>query len=241
MSTLEELGILDDEALIEIPDDIPEESSGYVPLVQPGKYVLRLPSDLSAIWTAFDARDKGKRVSAGFIKDNPLTVEEDEQYGLFKKSPVTTFINNVEYPRGREGVLVSDMFYLIRALEANLPEDERSLLKTNKDYVTALQKYEGKLFKATIAWTAYCNPSKNIWMAVEDEEGNRRTEEQEGTPGCGRNYTSYARNPEERIPQGDDEFFLERFDEYDVHGDEQECPAVLRANIKLSRFEPFVG
>lgn len=241
MGKLEELGLLDDEAQIEIPEDVPEESTGYVPLVQPGKYVLRLPSDLSEVWTAFDAKDKGKRISAGFIKNNPLIVEADEGYDMFVNSPITTFVNNVEYPRGREGVPVSDMYYLIRALEANLDDASKSVLKTNKDYVIALQKHAGKLFKVTIAWSAYCNPNRNLWMAVEDADGNRRTEEQEGTPGCGANYTTYARNPMERIPKGEDNFFLERFDEFEVHGDEAGCPAVLRANIKLSRFEPFVG
>ena len=48
MSKLEELGQLEDEAQIEIPEEVPEESTGFVPLVQPGIYIFKLPDDLSS-------------------------------------------------------------------------------------------------------------------------------------------------------------------------------------------------
>ncbi|MHA2085325.1 MAG: hypothetical protein ACXABD_16330, partial [Candidatus Thorarchaeota archaeon] len=77
MSTLEDLGLVNDETQIEIPDEVPEETSGYVPLVQPGTYVFRLPEDLTTIWTKIDTKEKGTRISAGFTRDNPLVIEQD--------------------------------------------------------------------------------------------------------------------------------------------------------------------
>lgn len=239
MSTLEELGLDVDETPIEIPDEVPEETSGYMPMVQPGKYVLKLPEDMETLWTKIDTKDKGTRISAGFKKDNPITVFQDDNFGgEFANSPVVTFINNNEFPRGRERVEVSDMFYLIRALEANLPDEEKSLLTNNASFVTALKKHAGKLFIATVAWKAYCNPNKNIYLALYNEDGTTASvDEQEGTPGCGAEYTTYSRDPLTKIPKyPDSDRFKERFEEYEAHGQQDGCPARLMANIRLGRF-----
>lgn len=243
MSTLEELGLANDETPIEIPDDIPEESSGYVPLVQPAAngYTFRLPEDMSTIWARIDSKTKGARLSAGFKRDNPLTIVQDDAFnGFYKNAIVTTFINNIEYPRGAEGIEVADMYYLIKALEARLDDSAKSVLTSNKAFKEALQRQAGKLFKASLHWESYCNPNKNIYMSAIDADGKRKAEEQEGTPGCGSKYTSYSRDASKKIPkytEGDDEgMFMERFDEKLVHNDEEGCPASLLVNVRLGRF-----
>ena len=239
MSTLEELGLDVDETPIEIPDEVPEETSGYIPMVQPGSYILKLPDDMETVWTKIDTKDKGVRISAGFKKDNPITVYQDDKFaGEFNSSPVTTFINNNEFPRGREKVPVSDMFYMIRALEANLPDEEKSLLTNNASYVSALKKHSGKLFIARISWKAYCNPNKNIYLAIYNEDGTTDSvDEQEGTPGCGAEYTNYSKDVLTRIPKNPESGrFKERFEEYEAHGQQDGCPARLMCNVRLGKF-----
>jgi hypothetical protein len=194
-----------------------------------------LPEDLTTIWTKIDTKEKGTRISAGFTRDNPLVIEQDNEFdGFYKNSPVTTYINNIEYPRGKERVEIPDMYYLITALEANLPKEQKSKLVTNADYVRALQKQAGKLFKARLHWETYCNPNKNIYAAVEDAEGNTTVKEQEGTPGCEKKYVSYDSNKYTKIPTDENGAFKDRFDEAEV--DPNGCPASLIANAKLSQF-----
>lgn len=240
MSTLDELGLSTDETPIEIPDEVPEESSGYVPLVQPGRYVFKLPDNMETIWTKIDTKDKGPRVSAGFTKDSPLVVVQDDTWDKeFNNAPVTTFINNIEFPRGREGVEVADMYYLIKALEANLPDEEKSPLSTNPTFVKAMQKHAGKMFIATVQWEAYCNPNKNIYIAMYNDDGTTASvDEQEGTLGCGAKYVSYTSGKYPQIPKHEDGRFKDRFDEFEVHGEDDGCPARLMANIRLSKFAP---
>ena len=236
MGTLEEIGLLDDQTQIEIPDEIPEEGSNYVPLVQPGKYVFQLPENMELVWTKVDSK-KGPRVAAIFNRDNPITVVQDDTYdGYFNGSPVSTLLNNVEYPRGKERIEVADMYYLIQAFEAHLPKEQRTKLTNNLSFVNALKKYAGRMFGATLHWEAYCNPKKNIFVSEEDEDGNRRAVEKEGTPGCQARYTSYARDPKQQIPKNEQGFFVERFDEILVHGDPMGCPASLICNARLGRF-----
>lgn len=242
MSILDELGLRDDESLIELPDEVPEEGGGRVPLVQPGTYVFRLPEDMETLWGTFEAKSQGKRVYINFNRDNPLTIVSDPTYdGAYKNHPVLLILNNMGRPRGRDGVLVPDLFYLIRALEANLPDEERSALKTNLSYVETLNKYGGKLFQAELTWNAYCNKNQNIWVTVLDDEGRPRSEERPGTFGCGSSYTSYHRDPARQIPRDEAGYFKEFFDEIEVHRDETGCPARLRANAQLRRFKAVVG
>lgn len=238
MSTLEDLGLTEDTTPVEIPDDIPEEGGTYIPLVQPGVYIFKLPDDMSAIWYKRDTT-QGPRITAGFTRENPLIVTGDST-GYYISSPVVTFISNAERPRGRERVPIPDMYYLLRALEKSMSDKElKAALKTNQNYSDMLQKFEGKEFQAEIHWEAYCSPQKNVWMTILDEAGNKRLEEQEGTPGCGAGYNTYSRDAKRRIPS-DENGFMERFEEALVHGDPDGCPATLNSQIRLSRFATVV-
>ena len=238
MGTLEDLGLVEDNTQVEIPDEIPEEGSTYIPLVQPGTFFFKLPDDMSAIWYKRETQ-RGPRITAGFTRENPLTVTGDST-GDYIGTPVVTFISNAERPRGRERVLVPDMFYLLASLEKDISEKElKAKLKTNTDYVTMLRKHEGREFQAEVHWEAYCSPQKNIWMTVLDENNNKRLEEQEGTPGCGASYNTYSRDASKRIPK-DENGFMERFEEVLVHGDPDGCPATLNSQIRLSRYVAVV-
>lgn len=238
MGTLEDLGLVEDKTQVEIPDEIPEEGSNYIPLVQPGSFIFKLPDDMSAIWYKRDT-NQGPRITAGFTRDNPLIVTGDSN-GDYIASPVVTFISNAERPRGRERVPVPDMFYLLAVLEKDVSEKElKAKLKNNVDYVNMLRKHEGQEFQADIHWEAYCNPNKNIWMTIVDENNNPRLAEQEGTPGCGSGYNSFSRDKKRQIPK-DENGFMERFEEVLVHGDPDGCPATLNSQIRLSRYVAVV-
>ena len=244
MGSLEDLGLPADE-VIETPDEIPEESSGYVPLVQPGTYVFQLPDNMDTIFKKLDPTGsrKATRISAGFGKDSPLTIFQDDTFnGFYRGYSVLTFVNNIEFRRGPksgDGVEVSDMQYLIRALEANLPIEQKTKLVNNQAYGVALRRQAGKLFKAQLHWETYCNPNKNIYVATVDQDGKRKVDEAVGTLGCKAKYTSYSRNPQQRIPLDPETgLFKERFDEIEVHRNPAGCPAALICNIRLSRFAP---
>lgn len=244
MSRLEELEIGPEEK-IEVPAELPEEMESRIPLVQPGKYVFQLPNDMSQLWGSFETKAGDTRIYASFSMDNMLTVVSE---GDYKDHPLAASINNVAYPRGgKEGTAISDMNYLIAALEANLPESERATLNSNQAFHDAMLKYGGARFKAELSWTAYCHPAKPMYVTQEDPEtGVLRAQKIEGTEGCGSNYTSYgpqnydAANKKGRIPS-EGGLFLEAFDEYLVHGDmENGCPARLFSKPRLSRFKAFV-
>jgi len=237
MSKLEELAIGEEEQ-IEMPEDIPEEKEGRQPLVQPGVYTLKLPDDLSNVWGVFDSK-KGKRIYASFNKENALTIyKSDPKFeGYFDGWSVNLLINNLEYPRGPERIEVADMTYLIKALQAK--ETKKTPLTTNKAFAETLSKYTGGLFIAELTWNAYCNPNKDIYMNIRDEDGKViKAEIQEGNVGCGASYNSYSRDPGKAIPiDGETGFFTERFEETEVHGEDYGCPAVLFCNARLGRFK----
>jgi hypothetical protein len=229
MSTLEELGIGGEEEKIEVPAEVPEEMDSRIPLIQPGKYVLQLPQDMSTIWGSFETKKGQTRIYASFSRDYTLTVVGEGEY---KDHPLAASINN----------------YLIQALEANLPEDEQSLkgLTSNKAFHDALVKYAGAKFRAELSWSAYCHPGQPMYVTQEDPEtGVLRAIKQENTEGCGANVTSYgpekwdAVNKKGRIPKENGRY-MEAFDEYLVHGDyDNGCPARLFSKPRLNRFKPF--
>lgn len=235
MSKLDELGIGEEEK-IEMPDDVPEEKERRVELAQPSTYVFRLPENMDNIWGVFDSK-KGKRIYASFNKENALTIYQDDKFEHYHEGrPVNLLINNLEYPRGAERIEVADMTYLIKALESTT--GSKTKLTTNKAFADALSKFGGALFEAELSWNAYCNPNKDIYVQERDENDvATKATQQDGQTGCSKSYNSYARNKLERIPEDENNWFIERFEETTVHGDEYVCPAILFANARLGRFK----
>ncbi len=202
---------------IEVPEQLPDQPGRYVPPPQPGSYVFRLPEDMRAIWEPFDAASLGgaRRVWAVFDDEHPLTIVQSPD-GTRDGETFRQRISNAERARGRDGVKVSDMTYLLRALG-----EDTSTLRTNQDFVRALLKHAGETFKADIEYSANCNENRNIY--VQTEEGGFEELDQKG---CGKRY--YQRDFD-KLKQGG------------VYPDRitcEGCGASLRAFPNLTRFAP---
>lgn len=209
---LSELGLSN--AVLEDVDytSIPEERGEFTPPLQPGPYVFELPSptNLESSWEVI-ARNGEQRVQAVLTGESSLIAHLAGN----ATQNFSAWINNNAYPRGAEKIPVSDMQYLVRSI------DPTATPKSNTEFVQVLNGLAGRRFKATVAWSAYCNPNKDVYFP--DGEGNLQVHE--GTKGCGTNY--YQQN----IPRGDDNLFIDRFEC-------SECGATVRAFPRLRNFQP---
>lgn len=217
MADINELD-LSDEVIVQEQtnyDELPDEYTPRTPPLYPSTYRFRLPPDLSQVWDAREYEGIGQRVTAQLYGDNALVVTQSKD-GEREQDPCNVFISNRERPRGRKGeqINVSDMDYLLRALQHN------GRPRTNKEYVEALSSHAGEEFVADVEWNAYCNPKKDMY--VENEEGTG-VEKAEGNTGCG---TSYYQN---EIPKVDG-VYQSRF------GCEN-CGAVLFVREQLRNFK----
>lgn len=176
--SLHELG-LKEEALpttVQNLDDLPEFGAFRIP-PQPGDYRFRLPADLSSVWEVYDGRDgKGQRVRAIFDRDHPLVIVQSTN-PQYLNEPFECRISNEERARGKNGVIASDMQFLLRAL------GEKVSPANNRAYITTLLPYAGKDVGATLSYSWRCNDQRNI--RVRDEAGNVQEAEQKG---CGAGY-----------------------------------------------------
>ena len=192
--------------------DMPEQIGSWTPPPQPGKYRLKLPSNLGQVWDTTEVDGK-TRVVAKFDDDFPMTIVQspgDEHNGEAFKSSVS----NVGRNRARKGqpeVLVSDMDYLLKAL------GETSKPKDNAGYITALQKYAGKDFSVDLTWSWFCNPKRN--KRIDNGEGGQVEIEE---PGCGKRYYQKV------VAKGDGKFPL-----YITC----ECGAIIRAFVQMGNFQ----
>jgi hypothetical protein len=123
-------------------------------------------------------------------------------------------VSNVERPRGKDKIKVSDMAYLLRALGHDKPLKNGA----NLDWAKALLQYAGKEFDATIEVQAFCNDKKDIYA----EDGQGGSQVVEGTKGCGARY--YQRDLEGLKENG---VYPERFT---CTGNNGACGASLRIN-----------
>lgn len=226
MSKLDELDLGNDE--IEIPEDVPEQGGAFFPLPQPATYVFQLPDAMEEVWNKFHSDSLGgDRITAAFDRENPLTILSSPG-GTNDHQPMATVrVNNAERARGREKVLVSDMYYLIQALYAG---EDMPKLKNNTDFAKALIAKAGASFKADVEWSARCSEDRDMYVMGDD--GN--AVQVEGTPGCGKSFYTNTSDASLRIPKDEDGLFCERF----------ECAftgcdggAVLRAFPRLTRFK----
>jgi len=215
---------------VDVPDDIPEQFGSFAPPPQPGPCRFRLPSKLEAIWELCDVRnpdaqkalggaDKG--LMASFSTDTPLTITqsrytEADGTDSYANEAFSTRVTIIPRKRDKEGHMVSDMFYLLRALDHDM-----STVKTwsQKDWANALMQHAGQEFAADIEWSARCRDDqpKRVWT-----EDGLRTEEDTEDKGCGN--TVYQRD----IPM-EEGYYKEQFECTD-------CGSILRAFANLSRF-----
>lgn len=212
MATINDLELSDVELPVPDYDDIPEEKGEYVPPPQPGDYAFTLPARLDNVFDVIEwGADKAPRVQAVLARESALTLHTTDGDRTF-----SAWINNAERPRGKEKVPVSDLTYLIRALNPTATP------KTNKEFATEFAKHGGRKFKASVTWSAFCSPTKDAYFPDPSNPGTSIL--CAGTPGCGKNYY------QQDIPkQGG--VYQERF--------QCTCGATLRAFPKLRNFRPL--
>jgi len=209
MANINELTIPDDKISVDY-SNIPEEYGERVPVPQPGPYLFQLPNNLSNVWDVIE-RPVGKRIQAEFHGDSALTIHlADNNTRTF-----SAWITNAEFPHGKEKFMVSDMHYLVRAL------DQDAKPTTNKEFVDELSKHGGKQFKATVTWSAYCNINKDAYFF---NEASGRNEIAEGTKGCGKKYYQEALSTDEAG------LYAETVN--------CECGATIWARAQLRAFQP---
>jgi hypothetical protein len=224
MSKLDELGLTEDK--IEIPDEVPEQMGNFFPPPQPATYTFRLPEDLGEVWDTFET-DAGQRISARFDRDYPLHIVDSPDGSYNGTTLMGVSISNSERARGREKVMVADMYYLIQALykDEDMPD-----LGNNPAFAKALINKAGAKFKADVEWSARCSESSDMWVTGPD--GNAVQEP--GTPGCGKSFYTSTSDSAARIPQDENGHFLDRFECALTGCDGGAC---LRAFPRLSRFK----
>lgn len=191
--TLQELaGELKDEVLPtagEELDDLPIFGT-FTPPPPPGAYRFRLPSDMSAIWDAFDTPDMTppQRIKATFDRDHPLLIVQSPQ-GKSNNEPFETRLTNKERKRGKGGeVTASDLDYLLRAL------GDKTKPKSNRGYMQAVMAHANKEFGGDLRYSWRCSKDRDI--RARDPQGQIQVVE--GKKGCGEGYY------QEDVPKGPD-------------------------------------
>lgn len=195
-------------------ENVPDQPGGFTPPPPPGTYGFKLPGDLSSIWEAFEVEVNGtktKRLRAIFEGSTSLTITQSKT-GDQNEESFRSRISNAERKRNKEGLMASDMLYLLRAL------GDDGQYKTNIEYAEALQKHPGAEFIADVEWSAWCADNKPI-RALETDGSVSIVESQNG---CGERV--YQRD----IPK-EEGLYAEQFSC-------SSCGALLRAFPNLQRF-----
>lgn len=205
-------------------DAIPAERGTFAPPPQPASYRFTLPKAIDN-FEPVQTQDHGERINAIFDESGPLVIAQSPG----KKHDGETFqtrLSNVPRKRGKEGVLVSDLDYLLKAL------GETAKPKSNLAYAQALQKHAGKSFGADIEWSWRCNPRRAARFLAED--GTYVTQEDPASvlegddaglqAGCGQGH---YQNDVQKV-EG----------EYPLNITCSNCGAQVRAFANLRNFKP---
>lgn len=220
MANLNELEGLGNDAGFEVDyENVPPEPGGFTPTPPPGTYRFKLPGSLESVWEVFDANindKKVQRIRAELQGANALTITQS-QSGEQDGDSFRTRISNAERKRNKEGLMASDMLYLLRAL------GDDGQYKSNLEYANAMKKFAAAEFIANIEWSAWCSDQKAIRVLVESEDGSTTVQEDPAQNGCGKRV--YQRD----IPK-EDGVYAEQFACPD-------CGAILRAFANLGQFK----
>lgn len=241
---------LRDEVTDEVPSELPEQMGGSsLPVLMPGISLFRIPSNVAQCVEAFDEEDKAadgstimvpdkanpsvmvpkvtQRLRVKFDKDNPLIVVGNSADDPNAGHPVATQISN--QPRNRAKKTeppnkVADMTYLIRISLA----DVQSPLSRPKEWLAAILKMAGRVFRAEHGLSAYCNDKKVRYVNdPADASGRGSIEDPDKQLGCGtRAYTKDFRLPKEQGGGFSDLVYCKK------------CGAKLRGFFQIERFLP---
>jgi hypothetical protein len=215
--TLQELGLREETLPTagEDLDDLPT-FGGFAPPPPAGAYRVKLPMDLNAVWDLFDTPDlePKQRVRLQLDREHPLLIVQSPG-GKSNQEPYETSLTNKERKRGKDGVVASDLDYLLRAL------GEKAKPKSNPEYIRAVQRHAGQEFGADIRYRWHCSRDRDI--RARDAAGQIQVIE--GKPGCGTSYyqEDVQKNPDGSVP-------------YEVTC--SQCGAWLRAFSNLDNLRP---
>jgi hypothetical protein len=175
-------------------DELPQ-FGGWQPLLPPGAYRFKLPTDMSGIWDTFPTPEKRppQRVKMILDQEHPLTITQSPGSKL-NGEPFTTRLTNNERRRGKRGAggQHSDFDYLLHAF------GDKVKPKTNGDYIKAMQKHAGQEFAADITYSWRCDKNRDVRV----RDANGQLQVVDGKPGCGANYyqNDVRRNPDGTVP-----------------------------------------
>ena len=119
------------------------------------------------------------RVSMVFDAQAPLLIVQSPG-NKYNNEPFQTKLNNNERARGKDKKMVSDMDYLIAAMEG--PSGQRPA--SNGAYITKVRTFGGREFGADIRWSWRCGENRNI--RTKNEKGE--TVEVPDKKGCGESF-----------------------------------------------------
>lgn len=202
--SLSELGLKDEKLPGGTMEDLPEYG-GFADPPQPGPYRFKMPGDLSKVWDVFDAQ-KGQRVRMQFDRDNALLIVQSPG-GKANGETFQVGLSNLERPRGKEKIEVSDLDYLLKAL------GEKVRPTSNKGYIDLIVKHAGAEFGGDITYSFQCRADKPV-RAMQDDGTVQVVESQMG---CGK-----------RLYQKDITGFRDAEGKYPTQIQCPDCGAMLR-------------
>lgn len=194
-----------------IPTDLPEQGGGSFLVVLPQILSLRLPADLMQAWEILEEKvwlDTEKKVPAmkadgaqatiqriqwTFGKDTPLTIVAPGNKELDGQPAPMVRISNIPRRRSSKPDVppVADATYLLRT---SLAEPGTTTLSTPKEWVLAMAKHAGEVFRVETGLSAYCNKEKTRYIPVPQYDANQQligydsVEDPSGQKGCGKRY-----------------------------------------------------
>jgi hypothetical protein len=159
-------------------DDLPT-FGGFTPPPPAGAYRFQLPKVLDGLWDSIDTPElkPPQRVKITFDRDHPLQIVQSKE-GKFNGEPYETNLSNKERKRGKDGVVASDLDYLLRALKATIKP------KNNQEYMREVVKHGGEQFGADLRYRWHCSDTRDIRA----RDANGQVQVVEGKPGCGESY-----------------------------------------------------
>lgn len=232
-------------------EEMPEER-GQRKSYQPGHFLLRLPSDLSSVWTKvekkqYDAEgnvikgEDGKPLTndriAAVFDDKDILEIVNSPHGRYNGEYLECRISGSERARGKDGPKLSALQYLIRGLEGGV-----GVIPSPTDFQgtgQALQKHAGKLFEADWEISGRCNADRQAYF-IDPDTGSMYPgvdpNTQQEIPGCGEGAVYQSKWPThaETIKIGDTEKTITVYDDYALC---PECSAVLYPFGELVRFK----
>lgn len=219
MPSLQTLGLKADNLSNDgVPDfgKLPEQMGAYEPPLPPGPYRFTLPDAkvIAECWDKMETQDYGTRIVAIL----PLHVTQAKDPADVGRTQQVR-VSNAPRKRGKEGILVSDMDYLLEKL------GETARPKTNVAYAQALQKHAGKGFGATVTYSWYCNPEKDIYSWDEAQQKNVQVPNQKG---CGARYYQGRKDDDTHVGPNEQ-------GGWDVDA-QCNCGASIRAFVGLEQF-----